>query len=52
VLLDGDVNTMKGQQLGWRSRGYRGGELSDQEFRQAFFHHMLDRYMAGELGSK
>ncbi|HLY58983.1 MAG TPA: aromatic ring-hydroxylating dioxygenase subunit alpha [Stellaceae bacterium] len=49
VLLDGDVNTMKGQQLGWRSRGYRGGELSDQEFRLAFFHHMLDRYMAGEL---
>jgi phenylpropionate dioxygenase-like ring-hydroxylating dioxygenase large terminal subunit len=45
VLLDGDVNTMRTQQQGWRSRGYRGGELSDQEFRLAFFHYILDRYM-------
>lgn len=45
VLLDGDVDTMKTQQQGWRSRGYRGGELSNQEFRVAFFHYMLDRYM-------
>jgi phenylpropionate dioxygenase-like ring-hydroxylating dioxygenase large terminal subunit len=44
-LLDGDIHTMRGQQQGWRSRGYRGGELSDQEFRVAFFHHMLDRAM-------
>ena len=47
ILLDGDVNTMQTQQQGWRSRGYRGGELSDQEFRVAYFHHMLDRYMSG-----
>ncbi len=46
-LLDGDVATMVGQQIGWRSRGYRGGELSDQEFRLAFYHHMIDRYIAG-----
>lgn len=45
VLLDGDVNTMRTQQQGWRSRGYRGGELSDQEFRMAFFHYILDRHM-------
>jgi phenylpropionate dioxygenase-like ring-hydroxylating dioxygenase large terminal subunit len=45
ILIDGDVNTMQTQQQGWRSRGYHGGELSDQEFRVAFFHHMLDRYM-------
>jgi nitrite reductase/ring-hydroxylating ferredoxin subunit len=48
VLLDGDIATMKGQQLGLRSRGYRGGELSDQEFRLAFYHHMIDRYIAGD----
>ena len=52
VLLDGDVNTMQSQQKGWRSRGYRGGELSDQEFRVAFYHHMLDRYMAGYRPTK
>lgn len=46
-LLDGDVATMVGQQIGWRSRGYRGGELSDQEFRLAYYHHMIDRYIAG-----
>lgn len=46
-LLDGDVATMVGQQAGWRSRGYRGGELADQEFRVAFYHHMIDRYISG-----
>ncbi|WP_156679799.1 aromatic ring-hydroxylating oxygenase subunit alpha [Sphingomonas profundi] len=47
ALLDGDVDTMRTQQQGWRSRGYAGGELSDQEFRVAWFHHVLDRAMAG-----
>ncbi len=49
VLMDGDVNTMVTQQQGWRSRGYRGGELADQEFRVAFYHHMIDRYLDGDL---
>lgn len=46
-LMDGDVNTMETQQMGWRSRGYRGGVLADQEYRLAFLHHMIDRYMSG-----
>ncbi len=46
-LLDGDIATMVGQQAGLRSRGYRGGELADQEFRLAFYHYMIDRYIAG-----
>ncbi|MBI1180227.1 MAG: Rieske 2Fe-2S domain-containing protein [Alphaproteobacteria bacterium] len=47
ALLDGDVGTMATQQKGLRSRGYRGGELADQEYRLAFYHHMIDRCMAG-----
>lgn len=47
ALLDGDVGTMATQQKGLRSRGYRGGVLADQEYRLAFYHHMIDRYMAG-----
>ncbi len=47
ALLDGDVGTMATQQQGLRSRGYRGGVLADQEYRLAFYHHMIDRYMAG-----
>jgi phenylpropionate dioxygenase-like ring-hydroxylating dioxygenase large terminal subunit len=47
ALLDGDTATMASQQLGLRSRGYRGGELADQEFRLAFYHHMIDRYIGG-----
>lgn len=47
ALLDGDVGTMDTQQKGLRSRGYRGGVLADQEYRLAFYHHMIDRYMDG-----
>ncbi|MGE0666226.1 MAG: SRPBCC family protein [Sphingomonadales bacterium] len=46
-LLDSDVATMATQQKGMRSRGYRGAELADQEFRIAYYHHNIDRYIAG-----
>ncbi len=47
ALIDGDVDTMVGQQTGLKSRGYGGSYLSDQEYRVAYYHHTIDRYMAG-----
>ena len=37
-----------GLRRGLASQGFRGGVLADQEFRLAFYHYMIDRYMAGE----
>lgn len=47
VVLDGDAWVMAGQQLGVRSRGYRGAILAGQEKRVAQYHEMIDRYIDG-----
>lgn len=47
VVLDGDAWVMAGQQLGVRSRGYRGAILAGQEKRVAQYHEMIDRYIGG-----
>lgn len=47
-LLDGDTAITRSQQSGLRSRGFKGGHLSNQEFRVAFFHYMVDQYMEHE----
>jgi phenylpropionate dioxygenase-like ring-hydroxylating dioxygenase large terminal subunit len=47
VVLDGDAWVMAGQQLGMRSRGYRGALLAGQERRVAQYHEMIDRYIDG-----
>ena len=47
VVLDGDAWVMAGQQLGLRSRGYRGALLAGQERRVAQYHDMIDRYIEG-----
>lgn len=47
IVLDGDAWVMVGQQLGMRSRGYRGALLAGQERRVGQYHDMIDRYIAG-----
>lgn len=47
IIPDQDVAITTGQQLGVRSRGYRGAYISGQETRIAWFHHVIDDYIAG-----
>lgn len=47
-IADQDIGITTGQQLGLRSRGYRGANLADQESRIARFHGVIDEYIAGE----
>ncbi len=47
-LADQDAGITTGQQLGLRSRGYRGARLAGQESRIARFHHVIDEYLAGK----
>ena len=48
IIADQDIGITTGQQLGLRSRGYRGANLADQESRIARFHAVIDEYIAGE----
>ena len=50
IIPDQDVAITTGQQLGLRSRGYRGAYLSGQETRIAWFHQVIDEYLSGERG--
>lgn len=43
--IDQDVSIWSEQQMGLRSRGYRGGHLAGQEARVRFFHDTIDRWM-------
>jgi len=47
IIADQDIGITTGQQLGLRSRGYRGAHLADQESRIARFHEVIDHYIAG-----
>lgn len=48
IIPDQDVAITTGQQLGVRSRGYRGAYISGQETRIARFHEVIDDYIAGK----
>jgi len=48
IIADQDIGITTGQQLGLRSRGYRGARLADQESRIARFHTVIDEYIAGK----
>ena len=43
--IDQDVSIWSEQQLGLRSRGYKGGHLAGQEARVRFFHDTIDRWL-------
>jgi hypothetical protein len=45
TIADQDIGITTGQQLGLRSRGYRGANLADQESRIARFHAVIDQYL-------
>ena len=48
IIADQDLAITIGQQLGLRSRGYRGAYISGQEERVAWFHQVIDEYIAGD----
>ena len=45
--MDQDLSITTGQQLGFRSRGYKGVYLSGQESRVRRFHELIDEYVQG-----
>jgi len=47
VAMDQDLSITTGQQLGFRSRGYQGVYLSDQEMRIRRYHEVIDEYLDG-----
>lgn len=47
LIPDQDISITQGQQLGMRSRGFTGAVLGGQETRVAWFHNVIDEYMAG-----
>lgn len=48
IIPDQDLAITTGQQLGVRSRGYQGAYISGQETRIAWFHQVIDEYIAGD----
>lgn len=48
IIPDQDLAITTGQQLGVRSRGYRGAYISGQETRIAWFHQIIDEYISGK----
>ena len=48
IIPDQDIGITLGQQLGLRSRGFRLAVLASQETRVAWFHQVIDEYMAGQ----
>ena len=47
IIPDQDGSVVLGQQLGMRSRGYRGAYPAGQEERISAFHQLIDDYIAG-----
>lgn len=47
IAMDQDLSIVTGQQLGFRSRGYRGAYLSGQEARVRRYHEVIDEYLEG-----
>jgi phenylpropionate dioxygenase-like ring-hydroxylating dioxygenase large terminal subunit len=47
LAMDQDMSIVTGQQLGFRSRGYRGVYLSGQEARVRRYHELIDEYIEG-----
>lgn len=50
IIPDQDVAITTGQQLGVRSRGYKGAYTSGQETRISWFHQVIDEYIDGSRG--
>ena len=48
VLIDQDMGVTSGQQLGLRSRGFKGVYLSKQEHRIRRYHEVIDEYLEGK----
>ena len=48
IIPDQDIAVTTGQQLGLRSRGFRGGHLAGQERRVRWLHQVIDEYIAGQ----
>ena len=46
--MDQDLSITTGQQLGFRSRGFRGVYLSGQEARVRRYHEVIDEYLEGK----
>ena len=47
LIPDQDISITQGQQLGMRSRGFTRAVLAGQEARVAWFHDVIDQYIAG-----
>jgi phenylpropionate dioxygenase-like ring-hydroxylating dioxygenase large terminal subunit len=52
LTIDQDMTIFPGQQLGMRSRGYRGAYLAGQESRTQRLHVLVDDYIDGRLPRK
>jgi phenylpropionate dioxygenase-like ring-hydroxylating dioxygenase large terminal subunit len=52
LTIDQDMTIFPGQQLGMRSRGYRGAYLAGQESRTQRLHVLVDDYIDGRLPKK
>ncbi len=50
--IDQDLNVTPGQQLGFRSRAYKGAYLSGQESRIRHYHEVIDDYIEGRRPEK
>lgn len=51
-VMDQDMGVTKGQQLGFRSHGFKGVYLSEQEHRIRRYHELIDEYIEGERPTK
>ncbi len=50
--IEDDVRVFVTQQRGFRSRGYKGAYLSNQEKRIRRYHELIDDYIEGRLPRK
>ena len=48
MVMDQDMGLTTGQQLGFRSRGYKGAYLARQEHRIRRYHEIIDEYIEGK----
>lgn len=48
LTIDQDMTIFPAQQMGMRSRGYKGSYLANQENRISRLHRLVDEYIAGE----
>ena len=48
LTIDQDMTIFPAQQMGMRSRGYKGSYLAGQENRISRLHRLVDEYIAGE----